>query len=171
MSGGQKQRLSLARAVYYDTDILLLDDPLSACDAIVGHRIFQQAIKGRAKGKTVLLITVRALLVAIHTSLTHAQHALHLLPAVDHIVTLDNGRIAETGTYNELMASKGVFSDLVADFVSTHDHDGAPTQAIEAVKEEAKATADRHELMSEEERKHGRLESKGVHVHAYPECC
>jgi ATP-binding cassette subfamily C (CFTR/MRP) protein 4 len=44
LSGGQKARLSLARAVYYDADIYLLDDPLSAVDTVVGRRLFDDCI-------------------------------------------------------------------------------------------------------------------------------
>jgi ABC-type multidrug transport system fused ATPase/permease subunit len=44
LSGGQKARLSLARAVYYDADIFLLDDPLAAVDAVVGRRLFDDCL-------------------------------------------------------------------------------------------------------------------------------
>lgn len=57
LSGGQRQRVSLARALYSDRPILLLDDPLSAVDACVGAQIFQKAIMGVAKGRTVLFVT------------------------------------------------------------------------------------------------------------------
>lgn len=67
---GQKQRINIARALYHGTDIILLDDPLSAVDAHVGEALFQNAIltlKGR--GKTVILVT----------------HALHFLKDVDRV--------------------------------------------------------------------------------------
>ena len=57
MSGGQRQRLSLARCVYKDSDIVLLDDPLSEVDQQVGKHIFTQCIKGYYKDKTVLFVT------------------------------------------------------------------------------------------------------------------
>ncbi|KAA6378290.1 MAG: hypothetical protein EZS28_026183, partial [Streblomastix strix] len=57
LSGGQKSRIQLARAVYSDRDIYILDDPLSAVDAHVGRTLFEQCIDGRLKGKTRLLIT------------------------------------------------------------------------------------------------------------------
>ena len=57
ISGGQKARLSLARAIYSDADIYLFDDPLSALDAKVSKKIFKEAIKGFLKGKTILLVT------------------------------------------------------------------------------------------------------------------
>ena len=56
-SGGQKQRLNLARAVYADADIYLLDDPLSAVDAKVGQHIFQHCVRGALKDKTVVLVS------------------------------------------------------------------------------------------------------------------
>jgi ABC-type nitrate/sulfonate/bicarbonate transport system ATPase subunit len=58
MSGGQKARLNLARAVYArNKDLYLLDDPLSAVDAKVSQQLFSRVIKGILKGKTVLLVT------------------------------------------------------------------------------------------------------------------
>ena len=57
VSGGQKSRISLARAVYSDADIILLDDPLSAVDPEVAKRIFEDCIKGALKDKIVILVT------------------------------------------------------------------------------------------------------------------
>ena len=57
LSGGQKQRVNLARAVYSDSDIFILDDPLSAVDVRVGRQIFHACIRTLLKEKTVLLVT------------------------------------------------------------------------------------------------------------------
>ena len=57
MSGGQRQRISLARCVYKHSDIVLLDDPLSAVDQQVGKHIFTQCIKDYLREKTVLFVT------------------------------------------------------------------------------------------------------------------
>ena len=57
ISGGQKARISLARAVYSDADIYLLDDPLSAVDPEVAHAIFTECITGHLKSKLVVLVT------------------------------------------------------------------------------------------------------------------
>lgn len=57
LSGGQKQRVSLARAVYANKDIYLLDDPLSAVDVHVGKHIFEECIKRRLRGKSIILVT------------------------------------------------------------------------------------------------------------------
>ena len=100
LSGGQKQRVNIARALYFNADITLFDDPLSAVDAHVGQHLFEHAIKGAMAGKTRILVT----------------HALHVLPQVDNIITIDRGRIVEQGTYSELIARDGAFSALVAEF-------------------------------------------------------
>lgn len=57
ISGGQKARISLARALYSDSDIVLLDDPLSAVDPEVAGKIFHDCIKGYLKDKLVILVT------------------------------------------------------------------------------------------------------------------
>ena len=57
ISGGQKARISLARAVYSNADIYLLDDPLSAVDPEVANKIFHQCISGYLKDKIVVLVT------------------------------------------------------------------------------------------------------------------
>eukprot|EP01032_Pedospumella_encystans_P017357 gene17357-19780_t len=90
ISGGQRARVSLARAVYNDADVYLLDDPLSAMDALVGEHIFQKCIKEELKGKTVLLVT----------------HDLHVLPQCDKIVILDDeGGILRSGTSEQILRS------------------------------------------------------------------
>ena len=82
--GGQKARVSLARAVYSDSDIALLDDPLSAVDAHVGSAILDQCLlDGPLASKTRILVT----------------HALHVLAKTDYIYVIENGVIREQGTY------------------------------------------------------------------------
>ena len=72
ISGGQRARISLARACYSDADIFLLDDPLSAVDPRVAHNIFSQCIRGYLREKAVLLVT----------------HQLSFLDRVDEIIVL-----------------------------------------------------------------------------------
>ncbi|SCZ87513.1 BZ3500_MvSof-1268-A1-R1_Chr2-2g04979 [Microbotryum saponariae] len=103
LSGGQRQRVSIARTLYFDADIVLLDDPLSAVDAHVGAWLFEQVINGVLKSKTRILVT----------------HALHVLPHADQILVMEQGSIAEKGTYTELLAADGAFARLVRDFGST----------------------------------------------------
>jgi ABC-type multidrug transport system fused ATPase/permease subunit len=88
LSGGQKARVSFARAVYQNNDILLLDDPLSAVDAHVGQHMFHHGIRnGRLlKGKTVVLVT----------------HQIHLLEECDKVVVLDGGHVRGCGTMRQL---------------------------------------------------------------------
>ena len=76
LSGGQKARLSLARACYSGGSILLLDDPLSAVDAPVARRIFQQCIRGYLKDKAVVLVS----------------HQLAYLAQCDTLLYLEEGR-------------------------------------------------------------------------------
>nr|XP_006210591.1 canalicular multispecific organic anion transporter 1 isoform X1 [Vicugna pacos] len=103
LSGGQKQRISLARATYQNTDIYILDDPLSAVDAHVGKHIFNKVLgpNGLLKGKTRLLVT----------------HSIHFLPQVDEIVVMGNGTILEKGSYSTLLAKKGSFAKNLKTFM------------------------------------------------------
>ncbi|XP_067374775.1 ATP-binding cassette sub-family C member 5 isoform X2 [Channa argus] len=96
LSGGQRQRVSLARALYSDRPILLLDDPLSAVDACVGSHVFHKAIRGVAKGKTVVFVT----------------HQLQYLPECDDIILMKDGQIAEHGTHAQLMGKEREYANL-----------------------------------------------------------
>jgi len=78
--------MSLARALYSDSDVYLLDDPLSAVDAIVGEHIFHKVIREYLKDKTVFLVT----------------HHIHFAKLSDNIVLMDSGRILARGPYSEL---------------------------------------------------------------------
>lgn len=86
LSGGQKARISLARAVYKKADIYLLDDPLSAVDSHVGKNIFKQCVTKFLKNKTVLLVT----------------HQIQHLNKVQNILIISNGQIKAQGSYKEL---------------------------------------------------------------------
>ena len=81
LSGGQKARVSIARAVYANHDIVLMDDPLSALDAHVKKEIFEKVICHKLKDKTRLLAT----------------HAIDILDRVDKIIVIDQGRIIHQG--------------------------------------------------------------------------
>lgn len=97
LSGGQKARVQLARAVYKSADIYLLDDPLSAVDAHVGEHLFRECIKKELKGKTRILVT----------------HQVHLLNQCDHIIILNEGKIKAQGTFQELQTSGVDISNYV----------------------------------------------------------
>ncbi|XP_033471879.1 ATP-binding cassette sub-family C member 4 [Epinephelus lanceolatus] len=97
LSGGQKARVNLARAVYQDADIYLLDDPLSAVDAEVGRHLFEQCICGMLKNKPRILVT----------------HQLQYLKTADEIIVLKEGHMVAKGTYAELQRSGLDFTSLL----------------------------------------------------------
>ena len=90
LSGGQKARISLARAMYCDNDIYIMDDPISALDAHVGKNIMHNCIIGYLKGKTRILAT----------------HALQYTSFADRIYYMEKGEIKWEGTYQELVEQK-----------------------------------------------------------------
>jgi ABC-type sulfate/molybdate transport systems ATPase subunit len=118
LSGGQKARVAMARAVYRDADIYLLDDPLAAVDAHVGKHMFEKCIveellQGKGsdsqKKNSVILVT----------------NAIQYLsnPHVSKIVVLDGGAIAEVGTYSELSQKpNSIFSSFLAVLEETGGH-------------------------------------------------
>ena len=118
LSGGQKTRVAIARSVYNDADIYLLDDPLSAVDAHVGSEIFHKCFKGYLQGKTVLLVT----------------NNQQFLPYVDKIVMMNDGRVVEIGTYKELIEKNGFFKNsFVVD--ASHGNKEAKVEASTAESE------------------------------------
>eukprot|EP00796_Vickermania_ingenoplastis_P006509 gene6509-4688_t len=84
LSGGQKARVSLARAVYADREMYLLDDPLSALDAHVGEKVVRECILGKLAGRTRVLAT----------------HHMHVLKHADHVIVLKKGSIEFSGSYS-----------------------------------------------------------------------
>ncbi|UII56844.1 ATP-binding cassette domain-containing protein [Cytobacillus spongiae] len=94
LSGGQKQRISIARALIKNPEILILDDSLSAVDAKTEKKIIDN-IRLERSGKTTIISTHR---------MTAVQHA-------DHIIVLDDGKIVEEGTHDELMLRAGWYKE------------------------------------------------------------
>ncbi|XP_037871800.1 ATP-binding cassette subfamily C member 4 isoform X1 [Bombyx mori] len=97
LSGGQRARINLARAVYRQAELYLLDDPLSAVDAHVGRQLFDECISGYLRHTTRVLVT----------------HQLHYLKAADYIIIMNNGTVDACGTYEELMTSGKDFAKLL----------------------------------------------------------
>ena len=98
VSGGQKQRLNIARAIYFRSDLVLMDDPLSAVDAHVGRHIFDNAICGLLKDKCRVLAT----------------HQLHVLSRCDRVIWMEEGRIRTIDTFSNLMNNDEGFQKMMA---------------------------------------------------------
>ncbi|KAJ3110241.1 hypothetical protein HK100_003106, partial [Physocladia obscura] len=149
LSGGQKARVNLARLMYSKTDIVFLDDPLSAVDAHVARHLFDYAIKGSLKSRTRLLVT----------------HQLHFLPECDYIIFMKDGIILEQGLYRELIDANGAFANMIrshgseeatnSDSDSEIDFSGALAE-IKAIVTAPKAT---HNIMSIEDQETGSVKS------------
>jgi len=86
LSGGQKARISIARALYAEKDIYIFDDPISALDANVGMKVMKNCIIKHLSGKTRILVT----------------HALQYVSFSDRIIYMNNGEIKWMGTYEEI---------------------------------------------------------------------
>lgn len=95
LSGGQWQKLALARAFFRDAPLLILDEPTSAIDAKAEYEIFER-VQQLQKDKTVIIIS----------------HRFSTVRNADRILVLDKGRIIEEGSHDKLMAKKGLYEEL-----------------------------------------------------------
>jgi ATP-binding cassette subfamily B protein len=94
LSGGQKQRIAIARAYLKKAKLLLLDDCLSAVDTITEQKIIEK-LQNYSHGKTTLLV---------------ASHRLNIMPKMDKIIVLKDGKIVEIGTHHELIHTNGLYA-------------------------------------------------------------
>ncbi len=102
LSGGQLQRLAIARAVLRDAPVLVLDEPTTGLDAIASRRIVEP-LRRLMAGRTTIVIT----------------HDLDLAPDADRILVIDRGRITESGRHDELLALGGTYAHLYSSRTET----------------------------------------------------
>ncbi len=110
LSGGERQRLALARAYVRKPDILLLDEPTSALDAI-NEQLMQEALQQMMRGRTVIV----------------AAHRLSTVRNADCILFVENGKVMESGTHDELVRLGGRYASLIRSGEWTHSSEGSVT--------------------------------------------
>uniref|UniRef100_A0A3P8Q616 ATP-binding cassette, sub-family C (CFTR/MRP), member 10 n=1 Tax=Astatotilapia calliptera TaxID=8154 RepID=A0A3P8Q616_ASTCA len=141
LSGGQKARLALARAVYMDKDIYLLDDPLAAVDADVAEHLMKKCIMELLRGKTRILCT----------------HRIEFVDKADVVVLMDNGAIIKTGTPAEVLPLVDAVQKKQKNNRNTKEKDG-----VEQVEGEMSSLPELHvdndpDLSGAEQKQVGRL--------------
>ena len=94
-SGGETQRLALARTFYRNAGLIIMDEPTSAVDAKAEMQIFQ-SIEDHLKQKTVIFVS----------------HRFSTVRVADRILVMQNGSIVEDGTHEELLAKEGIYSEM-----------------------------------------------------------
>lgn len=142
LSGGQKARVSLARAIYSSCSLVLLDDPLSAVDAHVAKHLVDNVLKGKLlEGRSIVLVTHQVALSA---------------PIADFIVVMDAGRVSQSGTFASLNAggSETLFSSMLTvatsktSAVKSGGEQGQEEQAVKADSKEDVSIKPSKEIVS-----------------------
>jgi ATP-binding cassette subfamily B protein len=124
LSGGQKQRVALARALVSEPKILILDDPLSAVDAKTEAAILD-AVERQAALRTVILVT----------------HRIAAASRCDRIVVLDEGRIVEQGTHDQLVAACGIYAAFAEEQKMASELEALDVPSIEPPRPSAEGAA------------------------------
>lgn len=127
LSGGQKARLTLARAVYARADIYLFDDCLSAVDQHVGRHLINNVFgsKGLLAGKTRILAT----------------NSIPVLHEADFVTLIRDGKILEKGTYAQLIAMKGEVANLIRTANNEEEEEGTPSPSVDESQDSAVSSA------------------------------
>lgn len=99
LSGGEAQRLALARAFYVDAPLLVLDEPTAYLDPL-NESLLEESTSKLLQGKTALIIA----------------HRLTTVVNADRILVIDNGRVVEQGNHQELLSKKGAYFELAQAF-------------------------------------------------------
>ena len=141
LSGGQKARVSLARAVYADADLYLLDDPLSDVDFKVGQHIFKTCINDLLGDKTRVL----------------TSHQEQHMREADQVIVLCKGRVLEKGSFTELQ-EKGILNTTVDPLYQAVEKDGKDTNSV--AREILQPNEPRSLQISQEDRSIGVVSSK-----------
>ena len=108
LSGGQWQRIAIARGIYRDRNIMILDEPTSAIDPLEETKLYEKFAE-LAQGRTALLVT----------------HRIGLTKIADRIMVMEQGKLVQMGTYNELVAADGKFRELLQAQRKWYMHSGA----------------------------------------------
>lgn len=104
LSGGQRQRIGIARALYHDADVLVLDEATSALDTVTERDILN-TLADLKREKTIIMIA----------------HRLATIQAADQVILIDDGRVAASGTYDELMRESERFRAVIAAGTEAHE--------------------------------------------------
>jgi ATP-binding cassette subfamily C protein CydCD len=113
LSGGQRQRVAIARALLKDAPILILDEATSHLDAVNELEV-RQALDTLKRGRTTLVIA----------------HRLSTIRSADRILVLDRGRVAESGTHQQLLSLDGFYSALIAAQLRTLARSGRAVDSV-----------------------------------------
>lgn len=149
LSGGQKARINLARAVYANPDIILLDDVLSAVDARVGKHIMNNCILGLLKDKTRILAT----------------HQLSLIGSADRIIFLNGDGSISVGTVDELQNENEGFRKLMtfSSQAEKEEEEEEEVEEFELIKEEDEAEAERERIERQLSRRQTVVDEEAIH--------